>query len=544
MPDGPDNLDERIAAYLDGKLSPAEAARLEVYLANTDPALATRVLGMAADRHAVRSLPRTRAPEDLAARVMEQVERTALLSGQDAFEEPPRRRWRAGWALAAALALVIGGIGFVIKESVDARKESARWANAGAPGAGGAGPLAQAGAASTPGADTLESAAQHVDSLAAASKTGPASSSGFAPMIATAPPGAAGVVPGGAAATQFAAARPSVLPAEPRAAPAASGPPAFKPVASAVEGLAELNPAARPGEPLVLTLAAQDPSDFERLRSQLDQWKAAASGVAVAPSMASSMKAPLAQQQDLAGNNRGSAAQANDTRTQPPTDLATTNGQGVGDEVNKKIEDKQPAARKELDGASSYRLALRPEQIVDLAQQFHITSLAQGDRRLSVDTGAVQRQAPAMAEGPAVIGALGGRDFVAPAPQAAAATQNGGGGGGGAGSFGSGAARGGTGGFGGAGGRRGASSLGGGGFGGGGFGGGGFDAAGRPAAPPVDLNHAAAASPDISRAAPGPADNFSNSIAANNAPAGAPEPTVDCIIRIVPPPATAPATNP
>ena len=58
----PEELQERIAAYIDGELSPADAARLEVFLANTDPKLADEVIGMIADRHQVKLLARPAAP--------------------------------------------------------------------------------------------------------------------------------------------------------------------------------------------------------------------------------------------------------------------------------------------------------------------------------------------------------------------------------------------------------------------------------------------------------------------------------------------------
>ena len=56
MSENPDELQERIAAYIDGELSPAEAARLEVFLANTDPQLAEQIIGMLADKHAMAHL--------------------------------------------------------------------------------------------------------------------------------------------------------------------------------------------------------------------------------------------------------------------------------------------------------------------------------------------------------------------------------------------------------------------------------------------------------------------------------------------------------
>src|SRR5436305_8431227 len=64
MSDSREELESRIAAYIDGELPAAEAARLEVFLANTDPALADQVIGMLADKHRIRAMPGAKAPED------------------------------------------------------------------------------------------------------------------------------------------------------------------------------------------------------------------------------------------------------------------------------------------------------------------------------------------------------------------------------------------------------------------------------------------------------------------------------------------------
>jgi len=73
MSNNQEELQQRIAAYIDGELSPADAARLEVYLANTDPALADRIVGMVADKVQLRALPRPKAPADITTHIMEQI---------------------------------------------------------------------------------------------------------------------------------------------------------------------------------------------------------------------------------------------------------------------------------------------------------------------------------------------------------------------------------------------------------------------------------------------------------------------------------------
>jgi hypothetical protein len=109
-----EDLEARIAAYIDGELSPADAARLEVFLANTDPQLAEQVIGMIGDRHQLRGLPKTRAPEELAARIVEQVERATLLH----HVEHARPWWQSRLALAAAVLLVLGSFSYFIMEAL------------------------------------------------------------------------------------------------------------------------------------------------------------------------------------------------------------------------------------------------------------------------------------------------------------------------------------------------------------------------------------------------------------------------------------------
>ena len=93
MTNVPEDLQERIAAYIDGELPPADAARLEVFLANTDPALAQQVIEMIAHKGSLRTAPRPTAPRDLSARIMEQIERTSLLHNVEEITTTPKRRW-------------------------------------------------------------------------------------------------------------------------------------------------------------------------------------------------------------------------------------------------------------------------------------------------------------------------------------------------------------------------------------------------------------------------------------------------------------------
>lgn len=293
MNESQEQLQERIAAYLDGQLSPAEAARFEVYVANTDPALASQILAMASDKHSVRSLPKVRAPQDLLARVMEQVERTTLLRDQDSWESPRRPWFKSGWALAAAVALVIGGITFVVNESITATRRSESWQTVARSGeqkeaadatprlaltvpAGGGAPM---GAALSKGGGEATAMKDERSAKSAAGTLPPMNLDDTSKMAAGPLPGA----PAPAAASTADGERASSGKASPammdRMASQAS--PAT-PVASAEEGLAQLAAARKPGQPLILTLAARDEGDLSRLRERLAEWSAASSSAIAA----------------------------------------------------------------------------------------------------------------------------------------------------------------------------------------------------------------------------------------------------------------------
>jgi len=114
-----EEIEQQLLAYAEGTLTPAEAARVEVYLANTDPKLGVQILGMAADRAALKGLPKLRAPHDLAEQIMEQVERTSLLGTPEREAQRGARRWfQPRYAAAAAIVLLAGTFTYVIVEMV------------------------------------------------------------------------------------------------------------------------------------------------------------------------------------------------------------------------------------------------------------------------------------------------------------------------------------------------------------------------------------------------------------------------------------------
>src|SRR4051812_6490302 len=118
MTDLPEELQQRIAAYLDGELPPADAARLEVFLANTDPALADLLVGMLADKVAVGALPRPKAPADLSGRIMESIERQTLLQDVEHLAGPRRPWWQSRGVMAAGIAFLLCGFSYFVYNSV------------------------------------------------------------------------------------------------------------------------------------------------------------------------------------------------------------------------------------------------------------------------------------------------------------------------------------------------------------------------------------------------------------------------------------------
>lgn len=113
-----DPTDERLTAYADGELPAGEASELERRLA-TDPELAARLRRFAATRDVLRQTAREALlalPPGLEAKVRAQLA-AGHADGDRVVALPARPgRWRPGaplWtgALAASLALVVGGLG-------------------------------------------------------------------------------------------------------------------------------------------------------------------------------------------------------------------------------------------------------------------------------------------------------------------------------------------------------------------------------------------------------------------------------------------------
>jgi hypothetical protein len=447
MDESQEQLQERIAAYLDGQLSPAEAARFEVYIANTDPALASQILGMASDKHSVRSLPKVRAPQDLAARVMEQVERTTLLRDQESWESPRRPWFKSGWALAAAVALVIGGITFVVNESISATRRSENWQsvarqseNKGEPPGQKAAGAAGAATAATPGAVASASGNGAKITGAALSKAGGDAMEGnevarvkdgaeTLPTMSMANSGRAVAPIPASTASAFSGRTPTEAEAgramfSKSGAEATDTPGTLKtaePVASAEEGIAQLAAARKAGQPLILTLAARDEGDLSRLRERLAEWSAAQGGTAdqAANSTVQGAATTSAGNANLSNNvQRQQQQRVNNYQQQMPQNIdqrarnnyepsnsivggavtgtlqngsngSSTNPFNPADFANEKsLKANADDAGKNYGNVltpTTYRVTLRPDQLEALVREFRVSGLVQGDKQLVVD---------------------------------------------------------------------------------------------------------------------------------------------------------------
>ena len=553
MEETQEQLQQRIAAYLDGTLAPAEAARFEVFIANSDPALAAQIISMAADKHSLRSLPRLQAPTDLLARVMENAERTALLQGSESWDEPRRPRFNSAWAIAAALALVIGGVTFVLHESLtatsfetpDVRIAAAKQAPKELPTdalttqstALAENRVAAAGAIASgaPAAATLEAP----PALAAASTR---SDSDTRVALAPAPAALPAIAP--AAATPRDA-RMSLMKAMDDA-PATQKYASSLPVASAAEGLAALAPQQHAGEPLLLALAARDDADLARLREQLAQWSPP--DVLRANMLSAQQNGNALAGQERAGFQSQAAPVGNGIGNSNIGNFES-NSSNFGNGSNGFSNNVARSAANggtPVNGPITYRVSLTQEQLDELVREFRVASLAQGNRQVLVDASRALVQNGAFARDAAVAqndrsgvaptvggpasrallaappasttpsdkdeaSALARADGVEPfGPAAAGAGAFGGGGGGGGGARAFGGALGSAGG-GGRGGR------------------GGAGARGARRVSPSASELTAPVTPSPAPAAPVTPEG------AEASPGTAPAPTIDCLIQIVPP---------
>lgn len=110
MAESTEDIEGRLAAYIDGELAGSEREEIERHLA-ANPSHRTLVSELIQQRNAIVSLPREKAPADLLEELQGQLERETLLGGEEslAAQTPLRiRHWPQIISIAAMLLLAIG----------------------------------------------------------------------------------------------------------------------------------------------------------------------------------------------------------------------------------------------------------------------------------------------------------------------------------------------------------------------------------------------------------------------------------------------------
>ena len=113
MADEMEQIEARLAAYIDDTLPAPQRAEIEGYL-KANPAHATLIAELVALKSAVAGLPREKAPAEVLDGLQSQIERHALLDA-DEDDAPAMRlsRWPA-FGSAAAVLLLAGGLGLLV----------------------------------------------------------------------------------------------------------------------------------------------------------------------------------------------------------------------------------------------------------------------------------------------------------------------------------------------------------------------------------------------------------------------------------------------
>src|SRR5262245_10116819 len=110
-----EDIEGRLAAYIDGELDAAQRAEIEKHLAS-HPKHRALIEELMAQKDFLKALPRQAAPADLAEAFTAQLERAVLLGDVDST--PARQPLRIGFfqqfrAIAAVLVLTIGLAGLI-----------------------------------------------------------------------------------------------------------------------------------------------------------------------------------------------------------------------------------------------------------------------------------------------------------------------------------------------------------------------------------------------------------------------------------------------
>ncbi len=126
MPQNQEEIEAKLAAYIDGELDAAGRAEIEKHL-EINPQHRVLISDLTKQRELVRSLPRVNAPSEIAETLQGQLERSVLLgSGVDAGDDVSMRMspWPHRGAIAAVV-LLTAGLGFLVYKVLPSNKPTA-----------------------------------------------------------------------------------------------------------------------------------------------------------------------------------------------------------------------------------------------------------------------------------------------------------------------------------------------------------------------------------------------------------------------------------
>src|SRR5215210_9423835 len=106
MSENVEDIEAKLAAYVDGELTPAERVEIETHLVN-NPSHRELLADLVLHRNLLRSLPREKAPGDCTEGFQGQLERDILLGGDELTHT--RSRFRIGYSpqLLSAAAIIL-----------------------------------------------------------------------------------------------------------------------------------------------------------------------------------------------------------------------------------------------------------------------------------------------------------------------------------------------------------------------------------------------------------------------------------------------------
>ena len=128
MSQNQEEIEARLAAYIDGELDAAERAEIEKHL-EANPVHKALIKELMGQRDLVKDLPHEKAPAEIFETLQGQLERSVLLGNAgEALDQPMRiSRWPHRGAIAAII-LLTAGLGFLVYKVLPSNKPPAEFA--------------------------------------------------------------------------------------------------------------------------------------------------------------------------------------------------------------------------------------------------------------------------------------------------------------------------------------------------------------------------------------------------------------------------------